>query len=68
MAKLLQIGKNIINVENVEYFDLGDDEHSTITVHFGSQMSLQFTGEDASLLWELLETEIFCSGISNPTD
>jgi hypothetical protein len=61
MAKFLLVGRKLINMENIDYVDLGDEEKSTVTVYFGgagdSSRSIQFTGDEANELWERLEEE-----------
>jgi len=69
MAKFLLVGRKFINLENVDYIDLGEEGSSTVTVYFGgqgdTQRSMQFTGDEATQLWELLEEENFF-GTSSP--
>ena len=69
MAKYLLVGRKFINLENVDFIDLGEEGGSTITLYFGGQgdgwRSMQFTGDEATQLWELLEEESFL-GTSNP--
>lgn len=65
MAKLLQVGRKVINLDNVDYIDLGEEGASSVTIHFASQACMEFTGEDATQLWELVEEENFY-GTSNP--
>ena len=61
MANFLLVGRKCINLDNVDYIDLGEEAGSTVTVCFGglgdTQKSMQFTGDDATQLWELLEEE-----------
>jgi hypothetical protein len=61
MAKFLLVGRKFINMENIDYVDLGDEEKSTVTVYFGGpgdgSRCIQFTGDEASELWERLEEE-----------
>ena len=69
MAKFLLIGRKGINMDNVDYIDLGEEGNSTVTIYFGGpgdvERSIQFTGDEANELWERLEEEsIF--GTSEP--
>ena len=63
MAKFLLVGRKFINMENVLYVDIGDANHSTLTIYFGNsgdvQKSLQFTGDEAVELWERLTEEYY---------
>ena len=65
MARLLQVGRKLINLDNVDYVDLGQEGNVCLTVHFASEKCMEFTGDDATQLWELLEEENFL-GTSNP--
>lgn len=69
MAKFMLIDRKFINLDNIDYIDLGEEGGSTTTVYFGGQgdtgRSLQFTGDEATQLWELLEEESFL-GMSSP--
>ncbi len=65
MPKLIQVGRKVTNPDNVDYIDLGQEGGSGVTVHFASQMCMEFTGADATQLWELVEEENFY-GTSNP--
>jgi hypothetical protein len=61
MAKFLLVGRKFINIDSVDYIDLGEEDKSTITVYFNGpadkNRSIQFTGDEASELWEKLEEE-----------
>ncbi|HEY3277804.1 MAG TPA: hypothetical protein VGJ94_14395 [Syntrophorhabdaceae bacterium] len=61
MAKFVSIGKKFLNLENVDYIEIGEEESSPITVCFGGQgegwRTLKFSGDDAAKLWEMLEEE-----------
>ena len=57
MAKFMQFNGRVINLENVDYIDLGTEENPRATLHFGSQTTIQLTGDEATKLWEVLEEE-----------
>jgi len=61
MAKFLMVGRKLINMENIDYVDLGDEDNSLLKVYFGGpgdgSRCLQFTGDEAGELWERLEEE-----------
>jgi hypothetical protein len=61
MAKFLLVGRKFINMDNINYIDLGEEESSTVTVYFcgaeDTKKSIQFTGDEATELWERLEEE-----------
>lgn len=68
MAKFLQIGRKLINMDNVDYIDLGEEGNTTVTVYFGepeTKRSIPFTGDEANELWERLEEESIL-GTSEP--
>lgn len=69
MAKFLLIGRKCINLDNVDYIDLGEEDGSPVIVYFGgqgdTQRVMQFTGDEATQLLELLEEEVFL-GTSEP--
>ena len=69
MAKFLLIGRKSINLENVDYIDLGKEGNGTVTIYFAGsgddKRNIKFTGDEANELWEkLIEEEIL--GTSAP--
>ena len=52
---LLKVGSRLINVNNIEYIDILDEDDLEICVHFGLNDVLTFKGDDARkiCIWAL---------------
>jgi hypothetical protein len=71
MAKFLQIGRKSINLDNVDYIDMGKEGSTTVTIYFGGsendKNSIKFAGDEANELWEkLIEEEILGTSAPRP--
>jgi hypothetical protein len=71
MAKFIQIGRKSINLDNVDYIDMGKEGNTTATIYFGGsendKNSIKFAGDEANELWEkLIEEEILGTSAPRP--
>ena len=71
MAKFIQIGRKSINLDNVDYIDMGKEGSATAVIYFAgsddSKRSIKFIGDEANELWEkLIEEEILGTSAPRP--